>query len=151
MRHIFVIIFISIVIILSGVSCKDAASSEEDLSEMMEEETEEEETNEETGEEDNKIFIHDQTGKAWDITHAVKKYGMVPEGFQFGLGPNAIPPINNPQMLSQGDVGYPGDSQTFIMIGTMINEDTRAYPLSVLALHEIVNEVFDDTHVSVAF
>ena len=36
---------------------------------------------EETGE---KIYITDQTGKQWEISHAVNKYGMQPENWQYG-------------------------------------------------------------------
>ncbi len=101
--------------------------------------------------EDGKIFIRDQTGKSWDITHAVEKYGFDPAVFQHGLGPNAIRPIQNPQMLRPGDPGYPGSGFEAVILGTTLSGDSRAYPLSVLIRHEIANEKFAETHVSVAY
>ena len=100
---------------------------------------------------DNKVFIQDRTGKSWDVTHAASNYGFVPEQFQFGLGPFAIPPILNPQMVEQGQSGYPSSSDQTRVIGTTINRDTRAYPLSVLRSHEIADERFDSTYVAVAY
>ncbi|NIR70101.1 DUF3179 domain-containing protein [candidate division KSB1 bacterium] len=97
------------------------------------------------------IFITDQTGKRWDITHAVNAYGFVPERFQHGLGPNAIPPILNPEMISPGEPGYPEDNAGFTVLGTSLNSLPRAYSLSVLSRHEIVDETFRDTHVAVAY
>jgi hypothetical protein len=102
-------------------------------------------------EEDDKIFIQDQSGKSWDITHAVNRYGFNASNFQNGLGPYALTPINDPEFLEPGESGYPGNQETFLVIGTSINNDTRAYALGDLLLHEVVNERFDETYVSVAY
>jgi len=101
--------------------------------------------------EDGKIFIVDKTKKAWDITHAVHNYGFEAESFQYGLGPYAIQPILNPQMLSAGESGYPSSNETFLVIGTNLNGDTRAYPLSVLGRHEVTDEKFGNDYVAVAY
>ena len=98
-----------------------------------------------------KIFIKDRTGKEWDVTHAVSEYGFEADKFQFGLGPNAIRPILNPKMVSPGSAGYPGNNEDFLVIGTTLSGDTRAYPLNVLSRHEVADEVFQDTHVAVAY
>ena len=100
---------------------------------------------------DNKIFIEDRTGKSWDVTHAASNYGFVPEDFQFGLGPFAIQPILNPQMVEQGESGYQSNNNESQVIGTALNGDTRAYPLDVLSRHEIADENFDSTYVAVAY
>ncbi len=100
---------------------------------------------------DGKIFIRDQTGKSWDITHAVEKYGFDPAVFRHGLGPNAIRPIQDPVMLRPGDSGYPVPDAQSVVIGVNLAGDSRAYPLSVMIRHEIANEKFGDTHVSVAY
>ncbi len=102
-------------------------------------------------EEGDRIFIVDQTGMEWDITHAVRAYGMRPELFQFGLGPYAIRPIINPRMLSPGEGGYPTGDQTHIVIGTTIGGESRAYSIDDLNAHEIVDEVFGDVHVAVGW
>ena len=100
---------------------------------------------------DGKIFVKDQTGKMWDITHAVENYGFDPNVFRHGLGPNAIRPIQNPKMLRSGDPGYPSSNGEMVVLGTKLSGDSRAYPLSVLIRHEIANETFGNTHVAVAY
>ncbi len=95
--------------------------------------------------------ITDRTGKTWDVTHAFEKYGFIPQSFQYGLGPFAITPINNPQMLSPGDSGYPQDSDSFTILGTTLNGFTRAYPIWVMSRHEVANERFGQGHVAVAY
>ena len=97
------------------------------------------------------IVIIDRSGKEWDVTHAVNKYGFVASQFQYGLGPHAIRPILDPQMLSPGESGYPPGNSDHQVIGTTIEEDTRAYPLSVLSRHEIADEQFGDQYVAVAY
>ena len=101
-------------------------------------------------EEDGPVLIHDQTGKAWDVTHA-RKYGMVPFNFAFGLGPFGIKPIMSPQMLSPGDLNYPHDDTDARVLGTVLNGFTRAYPIDAMSTHEIANEQFGDAHVAVAY
>jgi hypothetical protein len=101
--------------------------------------------------ENDKIFIVDRTGKRWDVTHAENNYGLKAELFQFGLGPNAIQPILNPKFVSPGDPGYPASTQTFLVIGTALNNDPRAYSISDLTRHEVADERFDSTYVAVAY
>lgn len=98
-----------------------------------------------------KIQLEDQTGKLWDITHAVNNYNFKPEKFQFGVGPNAIPPILEPQYYCPGDVGYPSTSSDFQVIGYKSNGSTRAYSLNVMINHEVANEQFGNQYVAVAY
>jgi len=98
-----------------------------------------------------RIFIRDYTGKEWDVTHAVENYGFEADKFQYGLGPYAIRPILEPKFLSPGDLGYDSVDEHEIVIGTVINDDARAYPLSILSRHEIANEKFDRTYVAVGY
>ena len=100
---------------------------------------------------DDRVYIVDLTGKKWDVTHAVEHYGFIAEEFQHGAGPNAIPPINEPEMLSPGDPGYPLDDDIFLVIGTTIAGDTRSYSIGDLNRHEVVNESFGDVHVAVGW
>jgi len=105
-----------------------------------------------TGEVDsNRIFITDRTGKKWDITHAVNNYGFKSDRFQYGLGPNAIKPINNPDFVVKGEDGFPGPSEPMTVIGTTIRGDTRAYSLRDLSSHEIANDSFEELHVAVGY
>lgn len=100
---------------------------------------------------DSTIFIVDQTGKQWDVTHAVNNYGFIAEDFQFGLGPNAIQPIQNPQFLEPGDPDYPDTTETFLVIGVDLQADQRAYPINVLSRHEIANEEIGGEIVAVGY
>lgn len=101
--------------------------------------------------EDGRLTITDRTGKAWDVTHAVKAYGFVADGFQFGLGPDAIPPVNDAVLASRGDPSFPAADGQFFVLGTEINVDARAYGIRELSRHEVVNEKFGRTHVAVAY
>jgi hypothetical protein len=67
------------------------------------------------------------------------------------LGPFAIKPILEPRFLSPGDDGYNSIDEDEVVIGTVINGITRAYPLSIIWKHEIVNERFDNEFVAVAY
>ena len=104
-----------------------------------------------------RIFIIDRTNKKWDVTHAVNKYRMDPNRFQFGLGQYAISAICDTKMLSPGDAGYPKDEDNDVILGTTLNGDIRAYPLSVMISHEVLNdqfrgpEEFAATHAIVAY
>ena len=98
-----------------------------------------------------KIFIRDKTGKKWDITHAVNKYGFDPKRFQFGLGPFAIPPILEPKFLSPEDPAFGSVNGDALVIGAVLNGIARAYPLYILGSHEIVDENFGATHVAVGY
>ena len=104
-----------------------------------------------------KIYITDQTGKQWEISHAVNKYGMQPENWQYGLGPNWFAPLILPKMRCPGDPGYPtGDDffrnfSTDLVVGAEIKGDARAYPLAVLYNHEIADENFGGIYVAVAY
>jgi hypothetical protein len=102
-------------------------------------------------EEGDKILIVDQTGKEWDITHAVENYGMGAGGWQFGLGPNTIRPIIDPQYVGPGDRGFPDPNKEHIVIGTTIGGDSRAYSIDDLNAHEVVDDVFGDVHVAVGW
>lgn len=97
------------------------------------------------------IFIVDATGKKWEIGHAVRQYGFKPGKFQFGLGPNAIPPILEPKMIWPGQPGYPHASSTFLVLGTSLEEDARAYSIQRLSFNEVANDKFGDVHVAVAY
>jgi len=99
----------------------------------------------------NQIFIVDNSGKQWNITHAVNKYGFSAGQFQYGLGPYAIPPINNPEMLTPGDPGYPSVQDGQAVIGAVFNNDVRAYPITVLRHREIVNDEIGNKYVAIGF
>ncbi len=100
---------------------------------------------------DGRFTIIDRTGKRWDVSHAFQNYQMNPDEFQFGVGPNAIRPILNPRHLEPGQSGYPADHSTFLILGTTLENETRAYSIDKLSFHEVADEKFGDVHVAVAY
>jgi hypothetical protein len=97
------------------------------------------------------VSIVDHTRKVWDITHAVNVYGFDPGKFDFGLGPAAIQPINNPLFLSPGQLGYPSVGNDIIVIGYKDEEEIRAYSLNILVHHEMVNDFYAKQPVAIAY
>lgn len=100
---------------------------------------------------EDRISIVDRTGKAWDITHGVNELGLEPERFQYGLGPFAITPIVDPDMLTPGDQDYPDLSETTRVIGLERSGEARAYPISVLRRHEIADDVIAGEALAVGY
>jgi hypothetical protein len=97
------------------------------------------------------VVLIDQTGKEWDITTAVHKYGFEVDRFEFGLGPRAIRPLIEPDMLSPGDFGYPAEDAPFLVIGAAIEGDIRAYGKLDLTVNEVVDEFIGGAPVAVAY
>lgn len=66
-----------------------------------------------------------------------------------GVPMDGIPAINRPAMLSAEEARYlrPGDR----VIGVKLSDKARAYPLKVLAQHEIVNDQIADLPVAVTY
>ncbi len=58
-------------------------------------------------ERENPAIITDRTGRDWDVKHARDVYGMNPDYFNYGLGIGAIPSVDDPTVLEEGDSGYP--------------------------------------------
>ena len=97
------------------------------------------------------IFIEDATGLQWNITHAVEVFGMVVENWGHGLGPDAILSVNDPRFISPGDPDYPPPALMTPVIGVEIGGDARAYPLSTMSGHEVVNDLFGDEALAVIY
>ena len=98
-----------------------------------------------------RIILVDESGKEWDITHAVNEYGMEPHRFDFGLGPFAIPPLQNPRFACPGEPGYPPESANEIVIATTIDDESRGYALTDMRAFEVTNDRFERTYVATAY
>ncbi len=94
------------------------------------------------------VLITDKDGETWDVTQAVVLFDFDVTRFTRGEGAFANRPLLNPPMTNVGDRGYPLESETFVVIGTTVNGDPRAYPMDGLVDHTVI----DDLHrgVSVA-
>ena len=95
---------------------------------------------------DGMIYLVDQRGESWDITQAVS-LGFKPESFQFGIGRDAIKPVDDTSL---------SDDREFIfgsprIIGIEKQDESHAYVISKLARHEIANTTIGDESVAVGY
>jgi hypothetical protein len=104
-----------------------------------------------TEENDGKIIIIDQKLNEWDITAGVEIYEMEPRRFVAGLGPGFIPPITKPDFIGPDHSEYPDDSEDFIILVVDLRGIKRAYSLVDMSRHEVVDDIFLDKYVAVAY
>jgi len=97
------------------------------------------------------VFAVDNVGKAWDVTHAVKFYGMNIDSLNFGIGQDAFPPVLSPLFLSPGDPGYPNPSDNFKVLGFNLGTEKRAYKLQTLIGHEVVDDQFGEFYFAATY
>ena len=101
------------------------------------------------------VHITDRHDERFDITHAVNRYNMRRRGFEFGIGKNTIRPLNQPRMLTSQDPGYPASGSSWNrgpdVIGMVIGDEARSYPVERLVRHEIVNDSVGHTQATVAY
>ena len=87
----YILVFTVTMTIFLVIGCKDRSVGPETAKVEIEENLDEEDKTDvpqdqnEDAQNDSTVYIVDQTGKKWDVTHAQEKYGMDPEKFQFGL------------------------------------------------------------------
>jgi len=62
---------------------------------------------------------------------------------------DGIPSVDNPQFVKAFEADFVSDND--VIIGLEINGETKAYPLSILVWHEIVNDNVGDTPVAVTY
>ena len=97
--------------------------------------------------EPNKTFhITDRMGERWDITQAVG-LGFEPDGFEFGIGRNAIKPLDNTSLES----GDNFDNARTRVIGVENGSDAHAYVVRRLIRHEIANTELGQTPIAAAY
>jgi hypothetical protein len=97
------------------------------------------------------IFVVSQDGMKWDITYAVRYLDMDSASFRNGGGGFSSRPILYPEFLSEGDAGYPLDSEAFPVVGISVNGESRAYPPTAIGANEVVDEVFGSNYLAVAY
>jgi len=68
---------------------------------------------------------------------------------QEGEGEDDIPAINEPDFVSVGEIDFLAD--TNLVIGIKVNDRIKAYPLSILNWHEIVNDEIGGIPVAVTY
>ena len=66
-----------------------------------------------------------------------------------GVGVDGIPPLDNPKFVEPEGATYLGFDET--VFGVTINGDARAYPLRILAWHELTNDVVGGKPVALVY
>jgi hypothetical protein len=89
--------------------------------------------------------------RVWDKTDFCQfQEGVFDEILSGGVGRDGIPPIDNPTFESIADASTWLQPQSPV-IAFELGGTARAYPLSILTRHEIVNDVINDSAVAVTF
>lgn len=66
-----------------------------------------------------------------------------------GVAPDGIPPLEQPSNVPAGEADYLADKER--VFGVSINGEHRAYPLRIMNLHEMANDVLDGSPISLAY
>ena len=68
-----------------------------------------------------------------------------PRRFQFGIGKDTIPSIDDPEFVSSEDprLAARGITRLTRVLGVEIGGISRAYPVDLMSLHEVVNDEFE--------
>lgn len=93
-----------------------------------------------------RVFLVDRTGERWDISQAVS-IGFHPDGFQFGIGRNAIQPLDASHLM----LSDPGPDGGTRVIGVAKGPAAHAYTVRKLTRHEIANTKLADTPIAAAY
>ena len=78
---------------------------------------------------------------------------MEPTEFQFGLGKDMIPAINEPKFVVPGDPRLAENriNDDSRVIGYAFADEAKAYPISILNRHELVNDRLGGKPITVAW
>ena len=85
----------------------------------------------------------------FDVTNAP----IDPAEFQYGIGKDTIPAIDEPVFVSVGDPRLETQNITdeARVIGYAVGDDARAYPIRIMNRHELVNDTVGGKPVTVAW
>lgn len=93
-----------------------------------------------------------QTSQVQDeimITNGIKHIVPLDKIKSGGPPKDGIPSIDNPKFVSAQEATFVSNDD--LVIGLQLNGETRAYPLSIMVWHEIVNDRLGDTPVAVTY
>ena len=98
-----------------------------------------------------KIIVKDVHGNEYDFAYAVYFYDFDLDLLSTGAGPDARPPIIDPEMIDPVQPGYPPDLATNRIVGTRVGNEARAYAITDIMRNEVVDDHFGTTPVTVAY
>ena len=93
-----------------------------------------------------RVYIVDRYGERWDVTQAAG-LGFNPYGFQYGIGRNAIRPLDDSSLAATA----PGLRDDVRVIGVENGPEAHAYVVRKLTRHEIANTELNDTPIAAAY
>ncbi|SCY58613.1 DUF3179 domain-containing (seleno)protein [Desulfoluna spongiiphila] len=93
-----------------------------------------------------RVWIVDRMGERWEVTDA-EKLGFEPERFQYGIGRDAIVPLDE-GAFSRAPSGLWGGTR---VIGFGAEDDARAVSVDILTRHEILNTALAGASVAAAY
>lgn len=93
-----------------------------------------------------RVAIVDRWGEHWDVTQA-KSIGFKPEGFQYGIGRNAIKPLNDDHLTDKQE----GMTERLRVIGVKEGDHAQAYSVPRLVHHEIANTTIGSKPIAVGY
>ena len=91
----------------------------------------------------------DQIKDKIHVTNGIKHLVPLDKIRSGGPPKDGIPSIDDPKFVGADDATFMSDKDT--VIGLEINGDARAYPLSILVWHEIVNDKVGEVSVAVTY
>jgi|GEM_PF-848540 len=94
---------------------------------------------------------HDlKKGEWFDITDSP----LDPDGYQYGIGKDAIPAIDEPEFVEIQDAAQlraHGLDDDTVILGYSRNGESKAYPVNIMNRHELVNDVVGGKPVTVGW
>jgi hypothetical protein len=96
--------------------------------------------------EKDRTFLVDMTGEKWDISQAVS-IGFDPVKFQFGLGKDAIKPLDDSN-FGKSTQKVPPDLR---ILGVNKNNISKAYSIPKLSRHEVANSSIEAVPIAAAY
>ncbi len=88
--------------------------------------------------------VLDSSTVALDVTSVAVP---IDEILETNLGPDDLPPLITPSTVGPSSAGAPADDD--LVVGVVVEEIPRAYPLSVLNYHWVVNDIIEGRSVVV--
>ena len=97
-------------------------------------------------EENDKTYIQDTHGEKWDVTQALS-LGFNPHEFQFGIGRNAIRPVDDSGLTANTE-----DTPKHLrVIGVTDGKAAHGYSVQKLVRHEIANTTLGNIDIAAAY
>jgi len=90
-------------------------------------------------------------GSSEDSNVTAQEEWLIPRAHVLSGGPgkDGIPAVDNPKFTKPGDIDFVLDHD--LVLAIKLDGDIRAYPHPILDQHEIVNDEFDNTYISITY